>query len=89
MIESLLSDEYKKRTITLCIVLFLRKELYFNVEPGTYNVQLVSGSGNFFVRGNHSVNEILGTSERFGYIKEYINMKVSAGDEIEVKGGEQ
>ena len=32
MIESLLSDEYKKRTITLCIVLFLRKELYFNLE---------------------------------------------------------
>lgn len=56
-----------------------------DVEIGTYDVQLVSGKGNFFVRGSTYVNEIFGKGFDM-YIQEYKNMTISYGDEIEVCG---
>lgn len=55
-----------------------------DIESGTYDVQWVSGQGNFFVRGKNDVNEIFSGRDDFG-IREYKNMKISTGDEVEIK----
>ena len=56
-----------------------------DIDAGTYDVQLVSGHGNFFASGSRSVNEMFGTDSDY-YIQEYKNMCVSNGDEIEIRG---
>lgn len=56
-----------------------------DIDAGTYDIQLISGSGNFFARGSCYVNEIFGT-RRENYIQEYKNMRISNGDEIEIRG---
>ena len=55
------------------------------VKPGKYNVIAKAGHGNFYVKG--SANEIMGVeeSDEF-YIKEYKNLVLKQGDEIEISG---
>lgn len=55
-----------------------------DIAPGLYDVNLVSGSGNFFSRGNHYVNEIFGTRSEYRHISEYKNLSLETGDEIEI-----
>ncbi len=44
-----------------------------DLEAGKYDMLWVSGRGNLFARTKNSpnVNEIFGTDERYGHIKEY------------------
>lgn len=54
-----------------------------DIESGKYDIQWCSGSGNFYTYGG-GVNEIF-SNQSYG-IKEYKNMTVKSGDEIEVSG---
>lgn len=56
-----------------------------DIDSGTYDIVWASGSGNFFLHGAKSINEIFGSGEY--RIKEYKNASLSAGDEIQIKGG--
>src|SRR2546421_413252 len=54
-----------------------------DVEAGLYDVTTTSGqSGNFYVNGSDSYNEILGVSDGQGVPK--IRVQISDGDEIQV-----
>lgn len=56
-----------------------------DIAPGTYDIELVSGSGNLYAGSpSNSVIEIFG--DRDGYIKEFKNAKLQTGGTVEVKG---
>lgn len=60
-------------------------------EFGTYNLSLVSGSGNVygysFADGLLTINEVFGSSSSWGQIKTYNNLDLNAGDELHIEGG--
>lgn len=53
-----------------------------NIPKGTYNLKLISGSGNVF---SEDLNEIFGTKKRFGHIKKYNNLELDSGDFLEIE----
>lgn len=58
-----------------------------DVPAGKYDIQWISGSGNFFGDGDNFVNEIFGTHTSYGHIKEYKNASFRTGDKIELTSG--
>lgn len=60
-------------------------------EFGTYNLSLVSGSGNVYgysyADGLLTINEVFGSSSSWGQIKNYNNLDLNAGDELHIEGG--
>ena len=57
-----------------------------DIKPGKYNAIAQSGSGNFFVYGTTSVNEIMGTTDNKYYLKNYNNITLKNGDTVEIHG---
>jgi hypothetical protein len=55
-------------------------------NAGTYDISLVSGSGNVISDGENSVNEIFGSDESNDEISSYSNAKFDDGDTLEVSG---
>ena len=62
-----------------------------DIDPGTYDVTAISGSGNLYVSGsnnlNHYVNELMDANGSYGWIQEYKNMALSCSDVLEIKNG--
>ena len=62
-----------------------------DIKPGKYDVIAQSGSGNFFVHGSTSVNEILSIdaskNASYGYIDKYTNLTLKNGDTVELRSG--
>lgn len=57
-----------------------------DIKAGKYDAIAEKNSGNFFVNGSDSVNEILSAeNDNFG-IPKYSNLYLKAGDEVEIKG---
>ncbi len=56
-----------------------------DLPAGTYDIQWVSGSGNFYKKGGSSINEIFSGDEQWG-IKEYKNASLKDGNTFEVSG---
>lgn len=60
-----------------------------DIKPGKYDAIAQAGSGNFFVRGSTSVNEILSIdaskNSNYGYIDKYSNITLKTGDTIELR----
>lgn len=60
-----------------------------DIKPGKYDAIAQSGSGNFFVKGSDSVNEILSSSASkntsYGYIDKYTNLMLKNGDTVELR----
>mgnify|MGYP005796093057 CR=1 FL=1 len=60
-----------------------------DVKPGKYDVIAQAGSGNFFVKGSNSVNEILSVdaskNANYGYIDKYTNLTLKNGDTLELR----
>ena len=60
-----------------------------DIKPGKYDAVAQSGSGNFFVRGSTSVNEILASdlakNTNYGYIDKYSNVMLKTGDTVEIR----
>lgn len=54
-----------------------------DIKAGKYDVVAQSGAGNFFVRGNNSVNEMMGVGSSY-YIENYSNARLEPGNEVEV-----
>ena len=58
-----------------------------DIKAGKYDAIAKSSSGNFFVNGSTSVNEILSAkNDGFG-IPKYSNLTLKNGDVVEIKGG--
>lgn len=62
-----------------------------DIKAGKYDVVAQSGSGNFFVNGSTSVNEILSIEAskkaNYGYIDKYTNLTLKNGDTVELRSG--
>lgn len=60
-----------------------------DIKPGKYDAIAQSGSGNFFVHGTTSVNEILAIDaaqkSNYGYIDKYSNITLKNGDTVELR----
>lgn len=60
-----------------------------DIKPGKYDAIAQSGSGNFFVHGSASVNEILSIdasqNANYGYIDKYSNITLKNGDIVELR----
>lgn len=60
-----------------------------DIKAGKYDVIAQAGSGNFFVEGSTSVNEILSINAtdnaNYGYIDKYTNLILEDGDTIELR----
>lgn len=60
-----------------------------DIKPGKYDAIAQSGSGNFFVHGSNSVNEILSINAsqnaNYGYIDKYSNITLKYGDTVELR----
>lgn len=57
-----------------------------DIKAGKYDAIAEKNSGNFFVTGSNSVNEILSAkNDDFG-IPKYSNLYLKSGDEVEIKG---
>lgn len=55
----------------------------YNIPKGTYNLKLVSGSGN---AQSNELNEIFGTNKKYGYIKKYSNLELEEDDCLRIGG---
>ena len=60
-----------------------------DIKAGKYDAIAQAGSGNFFVNGSTSVNEILSIdaadNTRYGYIDKYTNLTLENGDTVELR----
>lgn len=60
-----------------------------DVKAGKYDAIAQAGSGNFFVKGSTSVNEILSINATdntsYGYIDKYTNLTLEDGDTVELR----
>ncbi len=60
-----------------------------DIKSGKYDAIVQSGSGNFFVHGSTSVNEILAIDaaqkSNYGYIDKYSNITLKNGDTVELR----
>ena len=60
-----------------------------DIKAGKYDAIAQAGSGNFFVDGSTSVNEILSvdvSNTKYGYIDKYNNLTLKDGDTVELRG---
>lgn len=60
-----------------------------DIKAGKYDAIAQAGSGNFFVKGSVSVNEILSINAadnmNYGYIDKYTNLTLEDGDTVELR----
>lgn len=55
-----------------------------DIKPGKYDAVAKTGSGNFFVHGSSSVNEILSAKNDGWGIEKYSNLNLKTGDTVEI-----
>lgn len=78
------SDEQKGEDITLTAGKYT---VGTDIKPGKYDAIAEANSGNFFVNGSTSVNEILSArNDGFG-IPKYSNLVLKEGDVVEIRSG--